>query len=132
MDFRIGLVTQRLEVSAGDRAAAEQAKREAQQAVRNTESVLLISEARSLALKGELATASDKICSLDNDRRSAQFHSRDSKRFRSIQRGALLADSQRGSRRRELRGQSSPDTSGRSSKLPNVLALAACRFSGQF
>ena len=28
---------------------------------------MLISEARSLALKGELATASDKICSLDND-----------------------------------------------------------------
>ena len=47
--------------------AAEHSKREAEQAVRDNESALLISEAWSLALKGELATASDKICSLDND-----------------------------------------------------------------
>ena len=48
-------------------AAAVQARRKAEQAVRDTESALLVSEALSLALKGELATASDKICILDND-----------------------------------------------------------------
>ena len=66
-DLRIDLLTQRLEVTAGKCAAAEQAKREAEQAVRDTLSALFFSEARSLALKGELATASDKISSLDND-----------------------------------------------------------------
>ena len=47
----------------------------------------------SLALKGELATASDKICSLDNDVAQLSFALAIlSKRFRSLQRGALLVD----------------------------------------
>ena len=39
----------------------------AEQAARDNQSALLLSEARSLALKGELATASDRISSLDNE-----------------------------------------------------------------
>ena len=66
-ELRIELLAQHLEVKKGECAAAKQAQREAEQAARGTESVLLLSEARSLALKGELATASDKISSLDNE-----------------------------------------------------------------
>ena len=66
-DLRIDLLTRLLEEAAGERAVAKQEKSEAEQKVRDTETALLISEARSLALKGELATATDKIRSLDND-----------------------------------------------------------------
>ena len=66
-DLRIELLTRRLEVAAGQRDAAKQEKSEAEQKARDTETALLISEARSLALKGELVTATDKIRSLDND-----------------------------------------------------------------
>ena len=66
-ELRIELLMQHLEDKTGECAAAKKAQREAEQAVRDTESVLLLAEARSLALKGELATASDKISSLDNE-----------------------------------------------------------------
>ena len=66
-EYRIDLLTRRLEAKKGECAAAVKARRESEQAVRDTESALLVSEARHLALKGELATASDKISSLDND-----------------------------------------------------------------
>ena len=66
-DLRIELLALHLEDKKEECAAAKKAQREAEQAVRDTESALLLSEARSLALKGELATASDKISSLDNE-----------------------------------------------------------------
>ena len=66
-NFRFDLLTQRLEAEKGECAAAVKARREAEQAIRSTQSALLVSEARSHALKGELATASDRICSLDNE-----------------------------------------------------------------
>ena len=51
----------------GECAAAKEAQRAAEQAARDHQSALLLSEARSLALKGELATASDRISSLDSE-----------------------------------------------------------------
>ena len=66
-ELRIELLAQHLEVKKGECAPAKKAQREAEQAVRDTESALLLSEARSLALKGEFATASDKISTLVNE-----------------------------------------------------------------
>ena len=57
----------RLEAAEQKRAAADQARLATEQAVRNSETALHASEARSLALSGELATASGLIRSLDND-----------------------------------------------------------------
>ena len=72
-ELRIDLLAQHLEDKKGECAAAKKAQREAEQAERDTESALLLSEARSLALKGELATASDKISSLDNEVAQLRF-----------------------------------------------------------
>ena len=56
-----------LEDKKGECAASKKAQRAAVQAARDHQSALLLSEARSLALKGELATASDRISSLDSE-----------------------------------------------------------------
>ena len=107
---------------------------EAEQAVRDTESALLVSEARSLALSGELATVSDKICSLDKDVCQLSFAlaianasaaSREvlCSQILGVAAGAVsLADE-------VLRRRS--DTSGRQSELSVVIAVASRRLSRQ-
>ena len=72
-ELRIELLAQHLEDKKGQCTAAKKAQGEAEQAVRDSESALLLSEALSLALKGELATASDKISSLDNEVAQLRF-----------------------------------------------------------
>ena len=66
-ELRVGLLAQHLEDKKGECAAATEAQRVAEQAARDYQSALLLSEARSLALKGELATAEDWISSLDSE-----------------------------------------------------------------
>ena len=66
-ELRADLLARRLEDKKGECAAAKEAQRAAEQAAREHQSALLLSEARSLSLKGELATASDRISSLDNE-----------------------------------------------------------------
>ena len=56
-ELRIELLAQHLEDKKKECAAAKKSQREAEQAVRDTESALLLLEARSLALKGKLATS---------------------------------------------------------------------------
>ena len=58
---------QRLEDKKGESVTAKKAQQEAEQAARDAQAALSFSEALSLALKGELATASDKVSSLDNE-----------------------------------------------------------------
>ena len=66
-ELRVELLAQHLEDKKGDCAAAKEAQRAAEQAAQDNQSALLLSEARSLALKGELATALDRISSLDSE-----------------------------------------------------------------
>ena len=66
-ELRVELLAQHLEDKKGECAAAKEAQRAAEQAARDNQSALLLSEARFLALKGELAAASDRISSLDSE-----------------------------------------------------------------
>ena len=66
-DLRADLLARRLEDKKRECAAAKEAQRAAEQAAREHQAALLLSEARSLALKGELAAASDRISELDNE-----------------------------------------------------------------
>ena len=66
-ELRAQLLAQHLEDKKEACAAAKEAQRVAEQAARDYQSALLLSEARSLALKGELATAADRISSLDSE-----------------------------------------------------------------
>ena len=91
-DLRIDLLTRRLEVAAEERAVAKQETSEAEQKVRDTETALLISEARSLALKGELVTATDKIRSLDNDVAQLNFALAIANASAAYKKGVFLAD----------------------------------------
>ena len=86
------MLTRRLEVAAEERAVAKQETSEAEQKVRDTETALLISEARSLALKGELVTATDKIRSLDNDVAQLNFALAIANASAAYKKGVFLAD----------------------------------------
>ena len=66
-ELRAQLLAQHLEDKKAACADAKEAQRVAEQAARDNQSALLLSEARSLALKGELATAADRISSLDSE-----------------------------------------------------------------
>ena len=66
-ELRIELLVQRLEDKKGECATAKRAQQVAEQAAKDAQAALSFSEARSLALKGELATALDKVSSLDNE-----------------------------------------------------------------
>ena len=66
-ELRAQLLAQHLADKKEACAAAKEAQRVAEQAARDYQSALLLSEARSLALKGELATAADRISSLDSE-----------------------------------------------------------------
>ena len=66
-ELRVELLAQHLEDKKGECATAKEAQRVAEQAARDCQSALLLSEAWSLALKGELATAADRISCLDSE-----------------------------------------------------------------
>ena len=66
-ELLIELLVQHFENKKGECATAKKAQQVAEQAVRDAQVALSFSEARSLALKGELATASDKVSSLYNE-----------------------------------------------------------------
>ena len=66
-ELRIAVLEQHLEDKKKECAAAQKAQQEAEQAFRDAASALSFSEALSFALKGELATASGTISSLDSE-----------------------------------------------------------------